>query len=45
MQAVIFLYLMDNNENTSKLLGVDKDYVADNSRLDDSVLPGNGYSP
>ena len=43
MQAVIFLYLLDNNDNTSKsLLG--RLYLSTNKcRLDDPLLPRNGH--
>lgn len=45
MQAVIFLYLLDNNENTSKYLLFSKRSSANFPRLDDFVLTRNGNSP
>lgn len=47
MQGVIFLYLLDNNDNTSKsdpiLFHLVQGLIV--SRLDDSLLSRNGHSP
>ena len=44
MQAVIFLYLLDNNENTSKPLYALFELPTNNPRLDDPFLTRNGHS-
>src|SRR6187402_480525 len=45
MQAVIFLYLLDNNDNTSKLSPIPQRSLANATRLDDSLLPRYGHRP
>lgn len=44
MQAVIFLYLLDNNENTSKPFYTLFELPTNNLRLDDPLLTRNGHS-
>jgi hypothetical protein len=44
MQAVIFLYLLDNNENTSKPFFTLFELPTNNPRLDDPLLTRNGHS-
>jgi hypothetical protein len=44
MQAVIFLYLLDNNENTSKPFYTPFELPTNNPRLDDPLLTRNGHS-
>jgi hypothetical protein len=44
MQAVIFLYLLDNNENTSKPFYIPFELPTNNHRLDDPLLTRNGHS-
>ena len=44
MQAVIFLYLLDNNENTSKPFYTLFELATNNPRLDDPLLTRNGHS-